>query len=393
MTRASQIFRVLVARGYRSAEFIPHRATFVNRKRNKFRAPEKSAMRTPMTGPRSKTVPTVGRQLLVLMLLKLAVLSGGAEAFLLPTANRALFETGQEERFFVGTVGKTWTSGTFGCVRSSGQQLHEGLDIKCLQRDKKGEPTDPVMAAADGTVAYINTHPGLSNYGQYLVLRHRVDGLEVYSLYAHLREIRSGLQPGKAVKAGETVAVMGHTTGTRERISKERAHVHFELNLLLNDRFAAWHRKTFPGQRNDHGNWNGQNLVGLDPLAILQQHRKEGAAFSLLNFVRHQTELCRVLVRQTQFPWVRRYPALIRRNLLVEKEGIAGYEITLNYCGIPFALVPRAPSEVKSQARFQLLSVNDAEQQQHPCRHLVAHQGKNWTLTQSGQRLLDLITY
>ena len=36
-------------------------------------------------------------------------------------------------------------------VRSDGWQIHEGLDIRCLQRDKHGEPTDPVMATADGT--------------------------------------------------------------------------------------------------------------------------------------------------------------------------------------------------------------------------------------------------
>src|SRR5262245_11497348 len=75
-----------------------------------------------------------------------------AQPFLLPTANRAIFEPGGEERYFVGTVGKPWTSGTFGCVRTEGWQLHEGLDIRCLQRDKHGEPIDPVMASADGTV-------------------------------------------------------------------------------------------------------------------------------------------------------------------------------------------------------------------------------------------------
>src|SRR5215472_8956349 len=91
-----------------------------------------------------------------------------AQPFQLPTANHALFEPGGEERFFVGTVGKPWTTGAFGCVRSDGWQIHEGLDIRCLQRDKHGEPIDPVMATADGVVAYINTKPSLSNYGNYI---------------------------------------------------------------------------------------------------------------------------------------------------------------------------------------------------------------------------------
>src|ERR1043165_9935882 len=114
-----------------------------------------------------------------LALICAAVLSGGfpsgEQTFQLPTANHALFEKGGEEKFFVGTVGKPWTTGTFGCVRSEGAQLHEGLDIRCLQRDKHNEPTDPVMAAADGTVVYINKRPSLSNYGNYIILRHNIE--------------------------------------------------------------------------------------------------------------------------------------------------------------------------------------------------------------------------
>src|SRR5262245_49986036 len=143
-----------------------------------------------------------------------------AQSLQLPTANRALFEPGNEEKFFVGTTGKPWTSGCFGCVRTSGMQMHEGLDIRCLQRDKRGEPIDPVMAVADGTVVYVNKRSALSSFGSYIVVRHRIDGLEIYSLYAHLREINSSVKAGLAVKAGQPIAVMGRTSNTREAISK-----------------------------------------------------------------------------------------------------------------------------------------------------------------------------
>ena len=36
---------------------------------------------------------------------------------------------------------------------------------------------------------------------------------------------------------------MGRTANTHEGISKDRAHVHFELNLLVNDRFADWYQE------------------------------------------------------------------------------------------------------------------------------------------------------
>lgn len=316
-----------------------------------------------------------------------------AQPFQLPTANRALFDRGGEERFFVGTVGKTWTSGTFGCVRSEGWQLHEGLDIRCLQRDKRGEPTDPVMAAADGHVAYINAKPALSSFGNYIVVRHLIDGIEIYSTYAHLSEIRHDLKVGQSVKAGETIAIMGRTANTRQSISKDRAHVHFELNLLVNERFPAWYKKTLPGQRNDHGMWNGQNLVGLDPRQILLEQQRLGAKFNLLQFIRNQTELCRVVVHATSFPWLKRYAAFVRPNPKAEQEGVAGYEIALNFNAVPFELIPRAASEISGKPTFQLFSVNEPEQRKNPCRRLVTKRGNRWELTTQGQNALGLLTY
>ena len=258
-----------------------------------------------------------------------------AESFQLPTANQTLLAPGQEERLYVGTVGKPWTSGTFGCVRTSGTQLHEGLDIRCAQRDKRGEPTDPVLATASGTVAYINTRSSLSAYGIYVILRHSIDGLEIYSLYAHLSRVADGLRLGQSVQAGQPIAVMGHTANTRQAISQERAHLHFELGLLINERYPQWHRKTYPKGVNDHGLWNGLNLAGLDPDPILREHYRRGPQFSLMNLLRCQTELCRVVVRDTQFPWLQRYAALVQRNRVAEREGVAGYEIGRNVNGVP----------------------------------------------------------
>jgi len=316
-----------------------------------------------------------------------------AQPFLLPTANRAIFDPGSEERYFVGTVGKPWMSGTFGCVRTEGWQLHEGLDIRCIERDKRGEPTDPVLATADGTVAYINRRPSLSNYGNYLILRHVIEGVEIYSLYAHLKEFRPGLKTGDAVKAGEAVATMGRTSNTAQSISKERAHLHFELNLVVNERFPEWHRKSSPGQRNDHGGWNGQNFIGLDPWKLLIEQQRLGAKFSLVEFLRGQTELCRVLVRDADFPWARRYPMLVKPNPVAQREGVAGYELALNFNGLPFELVPRAASEIKSKSKFQLVSVNAGERTKCPCRKLVSPRGSGWVLTNTGLRLLELLTY
>ena len=216
----------------------------------------------------------------------LAVPLAGAQPFHLPTANTAIFEKGGEDKFFAATPGKTWVSGTFGCVRTDGWQLHEGIDIRSIQRDKHGEPTDPVSATADGEVVYVNARSGLSNYGNYIVVRHRIEGLEIDSLYAHLSRIEPGIRPGVAVRAGQVIATIGRTSNTSERIVKDRAHVHFELNLFVNDRFADWFKRNAPGERNDHGAWNGQNLTGIDPRLIFLEEQRLGTNFSLLQFIR-----------------------------------------------------------------------------------------------------------
>jgi len=313
--------------------------------------------------------------------------------FQFPTANHALYEPGGELKFFVPTApDKPWTSGSYGCVRNNATRMHEGLDIKHLQTDRRGEPTDPVLATADGTVAYFSTKAGLSNYGKYIVIRHIVEGLEIYSLYAHLSAVDPGLRMGGAVKAGAVIGTMGRTS-TAEVISKDRAHVHFELNVFVNDNFATWFKKTSPTERNDHGIWNGQNLLGFDPREVLIAEHNPVKKFSLLEFMRSQTELCRVLVRVKDFPYVKRYAPLVLKNPVADKEGIAGYEIALNYNGVPFALLPRAASEIKGAAKFQLISVNAPVEQANPCRKLVAQRGSHWQLTDKGQQLLEMLTY
>jgi peptidoglycan LD-endopeptidase LytH len=242
-------------------------------------------------------------------------------------------------------------------------------------------------------VAYINKRTGLSNYGNYLILRHVIEGVEIYSLYAHLKEFRPDLHHGQTVKAGEAVAIMGRTSNTREAISRDRAHVHFELDLVVNERFPEWYRKTFPTQRNDHGGWNGQNLLGLDPRLLLLAQHQRGSHFSLVEFIRQQTELCRVLVRDTNLSWARRYPMLIKPNPVAQREGVAGYELALNFNGLPYELIPRAASELKTKSKYLLLSVKADERQKHPCRKLVVPKRGGWELTNNGLHLLDLLTF
>ena len=98
-------------------------------------------------------------------------------------------------------------------------------------------------------------------------------------------------------------------------------------------------------------------------------------------------------VRAKDFPFLKRYAPLVLKNLVAEKAGVAGYEIALNYNGVPFALLPRAESEMKSRAKIFLLDVNEAIEKANPCRKLVAQRGGHWQLTDKGRREIELLVF
>ena len=186
---------------------------------------------------------------------------------------------------------------------------------------------------------------------------------------------------------------MGRTTNTREGISKDRAHLHFEIDLVANGRYAAWHASHLKGMRNDHGNFNGRNLLGIDPAAIFREQARLGAGFRLVQFLQSRPVLARVAVRGGQPPWVRRYPQLLARNPVAERDGIAGYEFALAFNGLPVRITPRSARELTGTGKLQVLDVNAAELAEHPCGKMVFKRGQSWTLLPKAQELLDLLTY
>src|SRR5213596_929512 len=84
----------------------------------------------------------------------------------LPTDNDAFFSGGGPgffqfiERNYKGVKSTPWEGGQYGFVRdpmetSAGvvyTRFHEGIDIRALHRDGRGEPLDEVRAIADGKV-------------------------------------------------------------------------------------------------------------------------------------------------------------------------------------------------------------------------------------------------
>lgn len=253
-----------------------------------------------------------------------------------PTPNPAWREGRALESFVQPTASGEPTSGTFGSVRSGGTQFHEGLDLKPVTLSRQGEPTDSVFAALPGIVRHIASRAGDSGYGRYVVLEHPEAIPAVYSLYAHLAAIAPGLQPGVRVNAGQTLGTMGRSAGGYT-IPKERAHLHFELGLMITEEFQSWYAARKFGSRNEHGLWNGMNLMGIDPLDFFTAFRARKVD-SFADYFSHQVPAVRIRIATRRIPdFTRRYPALVTQGT---EELLAGWEVCFTATGLPFRWTP-----------------------------------------------------
>lgn len=281
-------------------------------------------------------------------------------------------------------------SGGFGGVRSGGAQFHEGVDIKPAARDRRGEPTDNVVAAMAGVVRHINARAGDSSYGRYIVLEHSGESPAVYTLYAHLARIAAGLKTGDAVGRGQVVGVMGHSSGGYT-IPKDRSHLHFEVGLALTSDFDAWYRRQKFGSPNEHGMWNGMNLMGLDPLDLFSDWRSRRIN-SMHAFIARQPVAVRVRVATLRTPnFVRRYPALLTK--LPPMGLVAGWEITFNWTGLPISWTPLGSAEVAGlpRERARVVAVDAALERRERSRTLAVSRRGEWAVGKDLQTVLDLL--
>ena len=309
----------------------------------------------------------------------------------LPTGNDALLR-GDNAGFFQPTVEGSIESGMFGCVRNSSHRLHKGIDIKCLQRDRRGEPLDAIHAVADGTVAFVNAKPGLSNYGRYIVLEHRWDGVPVHTLYAHLSAIADGLAAGQTVRKSQVIGTLGHTSNTRERITTDRAHLHFEIDLLLNPNFYVWYPKHDP-QAPPFGNFNGKNLFGIDPAAVFREFASN-RKLNFADYVARQHVGFTVLVSARQFPWLQMHPEQICLPAQANAIPVA-YEIAVTPFGVPVTVWARTSAEVTPEQlrRLPVLNRVDEAEMAQACHHFLERGRAGWHLSTAGREWVTLLTY
>lgn len=276
-----------------------------------------------------------------------------------PTPNTAYVEGKPIETYVQATASGVPESGLFGCARSGGTQFHEGLDLKPVKRDARGESLDDIFAAMPGVVRHINARAGDSNYGRYIVIEHTDVQPPVYSLYAHLSAVLPGLKVGDVVKSGQVIATMGRSSGGGT-IPRERAHLHFEIGLMATRQFQSWYTWKKFGSRNEQGLYNGMNLMGLDALDFFNQFRSQRVA-GFMDYFAQIPAVARVRISTKIVPdLVQRYPQLLTTE--VPATGVAGWEIKVSATGLPFSWKPLMATDVLGyRANAVRLSEVDAE--------------------------------
>lgn len=307
-----------------------------------------------------------------------------------PTPNKAWAEGRPAAQWLQHAGSGDPESGGFGGVRSGGTQFHEGIDLKPVGRDRRGEPTDRVFAVMPGVVRYVCARAGESSYGRYIVLEHPAMSPAVYTLYAHLARVAPGLRAGQGVPAGFELGVMGHSSGGY-MIPVERSHLHFEIGVMVSESFQSWYDRRRFGSRNEHGVWNGMNLMGVDPVGFFEEWRAGRLARVQDYFARMETAV-RVRIATYRTPdFVTRYPALLTRPLPFGL--VAGWEIRFNWTGVPFAWTPLSGSEVAGlpAGQPQLVEVNSPLERRERSKSLAVGRGGAWTPGKDLEIVLQLL--
>lgn len=311
----------------------------------------------------------------------------------LPTANDLLYRNQPEkfymhvDRTFEGQTSKAWEGGCFGFsrtpIRLNGEvimvKFHEGIDIAPLEREKSGNPLDPVNSIADGKVVHISPVAGLSNYGKYVVVEHLWDNSPIYSIYAHLSSVQ--VKVGDPVKLGDKLGQMGFTGAG---IDRTRSHVHLEIALMMSDRFDDW-TKSIKGSENKHGNFNGMNFAGADASKWFLERRKN-PELRFSDFVYAQPVQFKVTVPgKGILAFGKRYPWLLRgdENLAVS------WEISFTGTGLPIAVTASERSVTTPIVTYLRSSTIP---QRYLTRGLINGEGTTASLTASGKQLVALLS-
>jgi hypothetical protein len=310
--------------------------------------------------------------------------------FTWPTPNPAWNEGRPAANFLQHAGSGDPTSGGFGGVRSGGTKFHEGIDIPPVARDRRGEATDDIFAAMNGVVRHLNGSAGDSGYGRYIVLEHPDETPAVYTLYGHLAGIAPGLKKGDRVTRGRVIGTMGRSAGGYA-IPKERAHLHFEIGLMLTRDFQNWYGRRKFGSPNEQGLWNGMNLMGIDALDFLGLWRAKRVNTFRDYFSQIEPVVTLRIATMRTPDFVTRYPALLVKEMPLGP--VAGWEIKFAWTGLPVAWTPLTSLETLGLARDlpRIIAVNAEVEKRQRSKSLAVAKGGGWAVGKDLETVLQLL--
>jgi len=96
-------------------------------------------------------------------------------------------------------------------------KFHSGIDIV-------GDHHTEILAVADGQITYAGVQSG---YGNCIEIKHTVNGVEVYTFYAHLSRI--DVQVGQEVTQGQVIGLEGGASTDPNHGTSTGHHLHFEV--------------------------------------------------------------------------------------------------------------------------------------------------------------------
>jgi murein DD-endopeptidase MepM/ murein hydrolase activator NlpD len=309
---------------------------------------------------------------------------------ILPTSNDGIF-TGSDSTFYQRTASgrkEPWRGGCYGFTRNpkttSGETIytryHAGIDIAPLYRDARGEPLDSIVAISNGRVVHVSDRSGRSNYGKYVVIEHYWDGSPYYSLYAHLSDI--WVEPGKFVMQGDPIARMGYTG---DGINRARAHLHLEINLLINGNFHAWYANVY-NDSNQHGLYNGINLVAID-VARLYLALCDDPDLTMEEFLAAEKPFFQVTLPIEQQPDIlRRYPWLLVSH---PDSRTNSWTVAFTSYGLPLWVEPS--NEQVDAPGVKIIEPADISYR-WLTKSMITGQKEKYSLSRSGERYIELMT-
>ena len=266
-------------------------------------------------------------------------------------------------------------SGLFGCVRNGGAKFHEGLDLFPVKRNSRGEALDSVYSILPGRVVHVSRTAGHSSYGRYVVVVHDGESPAFHSLYAHLASVNSAVKVGSRVQVGTVLGVMGRSAAGYS-IPRSRAHLHLELGVKLTDNFKSWFDRQGFGSKNQHGNWNGMNLLGVDPLDFYRSIR-DGEVTGFHEYLKRLPVAARIRVHTSTVPdFVQNYPALVTRSY--DGRRVVAWDIAFTQFGLPKEWTPRYSEEGLGGrgGEIRVLAYNPQLLEGQSCRRVIRLGGK-----------------